>query len=148
FGLLVWIYGFVTARPWFKSFGWLAGWLLLAWAALRCPNGAPAFIAIVIMYFLIHTVVPMLLRLRQLPRRPTTEIAPEGGTASAAATLFLLAGLAWLNCGCAGLELSGRAAVTSTNEVAVADSVYQDVRVEDKFALATLKVHWSAAKGQ
>ncbi len=146
-GVLLWIYGSVTARPWFKRFGWLVVWALLAWAALRCSNGAPVFVAIIVLYLLFHAVVPLLLRARQLPRRPSPETEPEGGTATATATVLFLLGLAWLNSGCAGLGQSGRAAV-ATNEIAVADSVFQDIRVEDKFAVSTLKVHSSAAKGQ
>ena len=38
--IAVWFIGWITGRQGAKTLGWILGWLLLAWAALRCPNGA------------------------------------------------------------------------------------------------------------
>ena len=49
-----------------RSAGFSAG-LLLAWAALRCPNGATFFLAVLAAFLLLQVVIPALRRLAQLP---------------------------------------------------------------------------------
>ena len=44
--LAVWAFGWITDRQGSKTAGWVLGWLLLAWAALRYPNGATVFLAV------------------------------------------------------------------------------------------------------
>jgi hypothetical protein len=64
---------------------------------------------------------------------------------------LLLAGLASLSFGCtaiSGAAPSTNAPLHSAKEPPMADSVTQEIRVEDKFALATAKIRWHAAKGQ
>ncbi|PYJ01826.1 MAG: hypothetical protein DME25_17420, partial [Verrucomicrobia bacterium] len=89
FALAIWLYGWLTEKPWFRTVGWLLGWVLLAWAALRCPNGAPAFLVILAAFLLLHVVVPALRALWQLPSKPRS--APETGAAPAVAS----SGSAW-----------------------------------------------------
>jgi len=97
FALVVWVWGWTTGRGEFKPVGWLVGWLLLAWAALRWPNGAPAFLLVVLAFLVLHVMIPVLRRLWQLPRQPTTTPpqTTESGPAPAAAAL-LLVGFVWL----------------------------------------------------
>ena len=39
-------FGWITDRQGSKTAGRVLGWTLLAWAALRCPNGATIFLAV------------------------------------------------------------------------------------------------------
>ena len=56
--LIVWGYGLVTSRKWFRPVAWILGWTLLAWAVLRWPNGAPALFGLAGLFLLIHIVGP------------------------------------------------------------------------------------------
>jgi hypothetical protein len=154
---VVWGYGWVTDRPGFKSTGWIFGWTLLAWAALRCPNGAVAFLIVLGAFLLLHVVIPGLRKLWQLPRQPerTPPVGKKGGTAPAVAAL-VIGTLVWFigeRANCAptasdGSVRSVRSGLALPKEPPLADSVMQDIRIEDKFALATATVHWQAIKGQ
>jgi hypothetical protein len=146
----LWIFAWLRAREGKRVGLWLAGWLLLAWAALRSPSGAGAFGAVLTAFLLLQVAVPAVRRLFQLPPSPAP--APKSrskhGPAPAAA-LLLLGGLIALNfaTGCAtpdGVTLGPN----SAGEPPRAESVSQDVRVEDKFAFATATIRWHAKQGQ
>lgn len=149
--LAVWGFGWMTDRPGSKALGWIIGWTLLAWAALRCPNGAPFFLAVLAAFLLLQVVIPALRRLWQFPPRPQNASPPTASTGAAPAVTALLAGgLVWL--GWCGTALA--AAPTANANPAppakappLAESVIQDIRVENKFALATARLHWQAEKG-
>ncbi len=172
FALVVWGYGWVTEKSWFRGVGWLGGWALLAWAALRCPNGAPAFLVVLIAFLLLHVVVPALRQLWQLPRQPQPAPPPAGASGPApAVTALLIGSLAWLSLAHPAVtraasdspppksatdrpsraparEAADDKSARRRQEPPLAESVTQTVRVEDKFALATAKIHWQAVKGQ
>lgn len=116
--------------------GRVAGWMLLAWAALRFSNGAALFFWVVFAFLAWHIAVPVLARLWNLPRRVETAPAPDSAGA-APATLGLIA-----------LGLFCLTGVAKAESAALPDSVMQTIRVEDKFALATAKIRWQAARGQ
>src|SRR6266446_3862443 len=61
--LAAWVYGWRTDRGWFRSIGWVLGWTLLAWAALRYPNGAGVFLGVMVAFFVLHVVIPALRQL-------------------------------------------------------------------------------------
>ena len=148
--MALWAYGWVTGRPGPRTVGWVVGWTLLAWAALRCPNGAPLFFVVLFVFLLWQVVIPALRRLCQLPPPPGPDRpAAQSGAASAAATL-LLAGLAWLGC-CGIARAAASPAAPKPALLAktppLAESVEQDIRIEDKFALATAKLRWRAEPG-
>jgi len=67
FALVVWVYGTVTNKQWFKNVGWILGWTLLAWAALRAPNGAEGFLAIIAAFLLFHVAIPACRQLWRMP---------------------------------------------------------------------------------
>jgi hypothetical protein len=192
--LLVWGFVGITARAGFKPIGGLLGWTLLAWAALRWPNGAVAFLLIVVAFLLLQVLIPALRRLWQLPpEAKASPTSPSQGPAPATAALWV-GGLIWLSSGGAmsggsadfqsaappncirqGVTTAGRprliphsAECTSAiepgatprydvaaehhvaraeNPPALADSVRQEIRVEDRFALASAKIRWQATKG-
>ncbi|MEI8043138.1 MAG: hypothetical protein WCL11_17135, partial [Verrucomicrobiota bacterium] len=141
--LAVWVYGWIAHRPGSRTLGRLTGWTLLAWAALRYPNGAPIFLAVLAGFLLLQVVIPALRRLGQLPCEPLSGQPPT-------VTALLVGALAWLSwcgTGCVTASSAGSKTVLAAKAPAVADSVIQEIRVEDKFALATAKVRWQAEKG-
>jgi hypothetical protein len=118
----------------------ILGWLLLAWAALRWQNGAAAFFVVVAAFLFLHVVIPALKRLWQLPGKPESELPPPPPEESCAPrAVALLIGLLLL-----GGTMSGHCAGVP----ALAETVTQQIRIEDKFALATAKIRWQAEKGQ
>jgi hypothetical protein len=120
----------------------ILGWTLLAWAALRIPNGAGVFLAVLAAFFVCHLAVPALLRFWRAPRARKPVMPPSGGGMAAAAAALLLLAL-FVH----GVSAQDTAA-SPTKELPVAETVTQQVRVEEKFAFATTKVHWQAVKGQ
>jgi hypothetical protein len=134
--LVIWIYGWSRSERRYKSASWIVGWTLLAWAALRWPNGAMAFIVVVAAFLLLHVVIPMLKQLWQLSGR--SKFTAEDATPVTVAALI-------------GLLLLGNAATGHSADIIASplpESVTQQIRIEEKFALATAKIHWQAEKGQ
>ena len=146
--VLLWIYALATSRAWFRPVGLMLGWTCLGWAALRSPYGAPVFFLLALAFLVLQIGLPALWRLGKLPRKPLQGPAAAGSpTAAAAAALLLLAGLPG-SIGHASAQTTTPGSTLARKEPALAESVVQQIRVEDKFALATLKVRWPALKGQ
>jgi hypothetical protein len=147
--LALWAYGWLMAEPRSRNAGWILGWLLLAWAALRCPNGASAFLVIIVAFLVLHILIPTLRQL-WLAAGQSRTARQSGGEPGAApvVTAWLLAGLIWLTIGCTGFSRASTAADKSPKTSPLPESVIQDVRIEDKFALASAKIHWQAEPGQ
>lgn len=147
--LAVWIYALGTSRRWFRPLGVVLGWTFLMWAALGWPNGAPMAFLVLVAFLLVHLVIPALRRLCSLPRRPAP---PSTENPTPAVAILLLGGFLWLSCSsveaAAATGRSTNAASVLRKETPLAESVLQDIRVEDKFALATAKIRWQAAKDQ
>ena len=131
--LAVWIYARSRVGKFSRAALGIFGWTLLAWAALRLPNGAPAFLAVIGAFLLLQIALPSLKPLWRLSAGPKPNLPPPTVVAT-------LAGLCLF-----GGVLAGRGAEASA---ALSDSVTQQIRVEDSFALATVKIHWQAGKGQ
>ena len=183
FALVLWGYGWITDKPGVKTAGWILGWTLLAWAALRCPNGGTWFLMVIAAFLVLRLAIPALRQLWRMPRQPQPTPSSEDASGAASSTaLLLVGGLLWLSVGSAAyasspsdrpllLAQSSTAASPSTAPVRksrraqrkepledksalllkrrpVADAVAQDMRIEDKFALATAKIRWQAEKGQ
>ncbi len=148
--LAVWVFGWITETQGSKTVGRVLGWTLLAWAALRCPNGAPILLMVFAAFLLLQVVLPALRKLWQLPPKPLSVPPPAVQSGAApAATALLVGGLLWLSLGNAALVRGADSkALPSSKDPALAESVSQNIRIEDKFALATAKIRWQAAKGQ
>jgi hypothetical protein len=128
-GLAVWMLGWAAGGAWLQFASRVCGWTLLAWAALRIPNGVLIFFWVVLAFLLLHGGVPVWRRIRRWSR------APMPATAALVAAAAL-----WLSCGTA----IGRGAEGPV----LPDSVTQTIRVEDKFVLGTANIHWQAVQGQ
>ncbi|MBN2508088.1 MAG: hypothetical protein JXQ71_15485 [Verrucomicrobia bacterium] len=193
--LLVWGYSIVTARTWFRPVGWVLGWTLLGWAALRCPNGAPAFFIGLGVLAIVAVAIPALKRLWQMPPRtappaPPAPPAPEPGAGASAVAVLVLSGLLGLGLTTAQARASRantQAAVApaihapdarvqpspalllaaadtapttpgpravrrpkrpAADKPVLAESVRQQLRVEDKFAVGMAKIRWQAEPDQ
>ena len=134
--LVVFVAGWLSGADWKRSFAKILGWLLIAWAALRLQNGAKAFCFVLAAFVVLHVLIPALRRLWDLPR--AAKVSEAGSGAPAVATILLLF---------ASLQL-GFAQAKAAPTVQPAESVSQQIRVEEKFALATAKIRWRAEKGQ
>ncbi len=139
--LPVWVYGLVAARPWQRPVWVALGWVLIAWAALRTPNGAIWFFDVALLFLLAQVVVPGLWSWWRGAARK-----PAGGTA-AAATAAVLA------CLLPALWPAPVQAQTPTRRPeppsrGTADSVVQELRVEGEFVFASARIRWDARSGQ
>jgi hypothetical protein len=144
--LPVWIYGLVSSRHLFRNFFAAIGWTLAGWAALRFPNGANIFLLLVGASIVSQAVIPVFRRMLRVAASPQAvePASPPGGAASAA-TASLVLGLVWLS----GASASGAATERlPAQHIGTADSVLQDVRIEDSFVAGTAKIRWTAERGQ
>ena len=137
--IFAWIFAWSRDDKFSKAAFGILGWTLLAWAALRLPNGAPAFLAAVGAFLFLRVVIPSLKQLWCLPAKPDSDLPPPEGDATPT-VVTLLVGLCLL-----GGAMNGRSADSS---VTLPESVTEQIRIEDKFAMATAKIHWQAEKGQ
>lgn len=140
--LLVFAYAWRANGSLFKEFARICGWVLLAWAVLRLPNGGTLFVCVIAAFLLLKLIVPAFRQLWVLPRQPeSAPIPPDHGAAPA--TAVILIGLLLL-----GGVLVARSAETQPIEPGRAESVTHDIRIDDKFVLGTAKIRWPAIKGQ
>ena len=135
--LALFVAGLIATAGFTRSIAMALGWTLLAWAALRLPNGVPWFLAVLCVFIVLQLVLPMLRRWASVPGKSASS---EDGTATAV-TALLAASLIWLGSGCASTSTSAPATGSSI------ESVTQDIRVEDDFVLATARIRWSAQSG-
>lgn len=127
-----WIYGRVREE---KLVPQIIGWTLLAWAALRLPNGAPAFVAVIAAFLLVYILIPSLKQLWRVPPKAKTDYLPPSSAVPPAAALLL--GLCLLG---GGVNLYAAAALP--------ESVTQQINVANDTATATATIHWQARKGE
>lgn len=141
FALGAWLASFLATQTWRRVALIALGWVFLAWAALRLSNGALRLFDVSLLFLLIHVVVPGLRAWWAAPVRPAA--AP----ASAAATATLLACvLPWLGGG--QLEAQPAASPDRTPRRGLAESVVQELRVEDEFVFGQARLVWNARQGQ
>ena len=145
FALTVWFYGWLTVKDWFKTVGGILGWTLLAWAALRYPNGAPAFFVVILAFLIWYVLISTLRQLWHMPPKPQPAPAPETGSASAVAGI-LLCGFFCLGYG--RLSFGSESSYFPAKSSPISDSIAQTIRIEETFAIANAHIRWQAGKGQ
>lgn len=126
-----WIYGWVRDE---KPIPQVVGWTFLAWSALRLPNGAPAFVAIIAAFLVLHVMIPSVKRLWRVPAKPKSDFLPPSAAAPPAAALLV------------GVCLLG-GAMNLHAATAVPESVTQQINIANYTATATAEIHWQAQKG-
>ena len=139
----VWSLAWLREPGFVRFAGSAFGWTLLAWAALRQPNGERLGFLVVLAFLLLKVIVPALRALTQVPRKPA--LPPSAPAAPAAA--LLVGSLLWFS-DVGTSPASAQSVALATKEPALAESVVQDIRVEERFALATAKIRWHAQKDQ
>jgi len=144
--LAVWLWAWLKEPGFVRSAGSALGWTLLAWAALRQPNGERLGLLVLLACLLIKAVIPALRALMQVPRKPAPPAAPTTPAAPAAAS-FLVGSLLWFS-DVGTSPAIAQSVAAAAKEPALAESVVQDIRVEDRFAFATAKIRWHAQKDQ
>ncbi len=123
--IVVTVFAFITNSSRLRAPCRIAAWTLLAWAALRIPNGVGVLLWVGVAFLICQAGIPSWKRVRHWSRVP--------------ATATLAAMLAY---GFGALNI--HAAVAPI----LPDSVTQTVRVEDSFVIGSAKIHWQATKGQ
>ncbi|HVR35004.1 MAG TPA: hypothetical protein VMS21_04055, partial [Methylomirabilota bacterium] len=157
--IAIWLYTLITDKSWFKPLGRALGWTLLAWAALRIPNGAPAFFSVGVLFLLLHVLIPAGRRLWQLPPKPAPEEPPSStGSTAPIATSLLIGGLLWLATTPIQAQAQpsqspsarGLQAASSSNphNSPLAQSVTQQLRIDEDFAGGSATIQWTARKGE
>ena len=139
------IYARVTSRTWLRNIGGLAAWTLVFWAALRWPNGAPAFFLVSAAFVFLQLVIPSLRRWWLVP--PKRAPAPSANGVAATTALVLLCGLFLTPRQTLG-QSAAMSGATVGKPPPLAESVIQQIRVEDEYVFATAKIRWQATKGQ
>lgn len=141
-GLGVWVYGLACLSTGKKRAAWLVGWILCAWAALRWPNGAPVFLGLVVAFLILQIGVSALRSIWCAGRE-----RPPGSSAdpAAPATALVLA-LLWL---AQGTSVNAQEVADAKSQGPVlAESLTQEINVQEKFIRADATLHWNGRRGQ
>lgn len=126
----------------------LAGWMALAWAALRLPESPLPFMLVLTAFILFHLAIPGLRSLWRLPVKPHPAIPPLAGGAAPGA-ISLLIGTALFSTIVAGQGAAlERTTVALTNAPPIASLVLNELTVEGRFVFGTAKISWEAKKRQ
>jgi hypothetical protein len=133
--VVIWVLAWPREGKATKAAAELSGWVLFAWAALRLPNGAPFFLAVIGVFLVLRVIVPCFKPLLRLPEKIKAEAPPAAAVPPVVAAL--LVGLLSLS-GVAGSRAAG----------ALPESVSHQLRIADGFATATASIHWQAQKGE
>jgi hypothetical protein len=144
--LAAWMFAWRSEGALTKNFARVCGWLCLAWAALRFPNGATAFVWVMAAFILLHLILPAVRQLWRVPVKPQPEtLPPKHGAAPAAAALLIA--LLWVTANSPARDAVGFQPVVQA-EMPRAESVTHEIRIDDKFVLGSAKIHWPARKGE
>jgi hypothetical protein len=168
--LAAWGYAFGTRQPGFRTPGWLLGWALLAWAALRTTHGAVGLLVITGSFLFVQVIIPALNRLAHLPKRSMAPVPPSSAAAAASSAFVLLAGGFLTLSSMRAVQSFGAeprsdvvkvtdsvelitaaqvsAAQVSAKGLPLAESVTQEILVEEPYVGASVHIRWRALKGE
>lgn len=146
--IAIWICNRIVMPPITRPMGLLVGWMLLTWAALRASNGGVPFLAVLLLFLVIHVFLPALRQLGEAVRSRRNQAPQTSSAGAATATVAcLLISFGWLTESSA-IAKSPLPLQPAVNAQAVADSISQQIRIEDQYVLASAKLHWRAERGQ
>ncbi len=133
--VIVWGVAFYAKNPVYLA----VGWILLAASALAKESGAQLFFVVLALFAIVNCGIPAVRRLMKMPEQPIPPAPPNaGGTAATAALLI----------GALMISPFSLTAQEPPKAAPVAETVSQQIRVEEKFAFATAKIRWAAERGQ
>jgi hypothetical protein len=138
----LWLYAWVTSRDWFRPLGRMLGWIVLAWTALRWPNGVSLFFSVMMAFMVVHVIVPLLKRLWHMPVKPKPTI--DSGSAAAAAVVMVLLSLLGAHCASAQSQTEPSLMLAPV----VAETINQEIKVQDQYVSAVARIQWNATNGQ
>ncbi|MFM1767602.1 MAG: hypothetical protein RJA22_131 [Verrucomicrobiota bacterium] len=141
-GLVAWAYAALRTPGLRRTLAASAGWTLLAWATLRWPHGAVLFLGLLGAFLVLHLLLPSALALFRLPPRTAPPTGPATPPVTATLLLLLLLALA------PGAAQAAPSPTLRPKPAPIADSVTQEVRVENHFVFATARIRWLAQKDQ
>lgn len=147
--VVAWIVAWVRVEDWLKTVTSVTGWVLLAWAALRLPNGMGWFLGVVLGFLICKGLIPALRSLVTLPPRPKAETS-----ATPAPVSLLIGSLIFWGLGSAAMAapqpavVAPKAVEVTPRPVTVPESVVQQLQIEGNFAAVTAKVRWTPQKGE
>ncbi|MBI2926336.1 MAG: hypothetical protein HYY24_11620 [Verrucomicrobia bacterium] len=143
-GVAGWLYSLTLASGATRVVVRLLGWVGLCWGLLRWPNSTAAFLIVLLAFALLEVVIPALRRVWAAPPKPRSEPGP----AAAAVTAALIFGCLSSPERAPAQQAAVPSAADIKKSPPVAESVIQQIRVEDKFVFGVAKVRWQAEKGQ
>jgi len=149
--VVVWLYSFVTAHDSRRKLAHALAWTLLAWTALRQPNGVGALIVVAVAFVVLEILWPGLRqwwRVPEKPAAPAPPATPSTPAAPAATSAALLLWGAWLTAAPSNLAQPAVAVTDQPPPPPIAEYVTQNIRVEDEFVFSTAKIRWQALSGQ
>ncbi len=148
--LFVWGYAFLGGRDDYKRLLVMLGWTCMAWGILRLPNSSGTFFLLVVLFLLVHLIVPAGRAVLSVPAAPPRNDDPASSATATTLSLLLLLGLTTLAGSVQAAPAAGPSVAVrnAPREAAIADSVIQEVRIDEKFALVTAKIRWTAVQGQ
>ena len=86
--LVAWVLAWRSEESSVKNVARVCGWLFVAWAALRFPNGAVAFVWVMGAFILLNLIIPALRQLGRVSVKPQPDaLPPKHGAAPAAAAI-------------------------------------------------------------
>lgn len=144
-GLVLWAWSRLTSRAWLAKNGVGIGWVLVLWASLRLPDGGVGFFVVACVFVGLELFLPAVRCLGRACEKPRPAPGVGNGAAASSAAVGVLMGIVLLGGRALSAEASGASRV---NAAWRADSVVQDVRIEERFAIGNAKIKWHASKGQ
>lgn len=146
--LLVWGYARVVGPGVRRGLLGMLGWACTAWAVLRLPNSGGAFFLIAGAFLFIHLILPAGRALLSVPRGPQNAGPPTHSAASTATALLLLVTGIFAPASTQAATASIPTVRPPQQEPAIAESVIQEMQVDETFARVTARIRWNALKGQ
>ena len=135
--------------PALRRVGWAGVWSLAIWAALAQPHGGVATCGLLGLFALTELWTPCWRAWRRCAPVSSEPTPPSMGSAPGLVTLAVLLSFAPAAQGQQAAALKAvNAPIQPLRARAQAESVQQELRVEDDFVMGTARIRWRAEQGQ